>query len=262
MKNPHTIIITVSTFLIVILCSFGGGNGRWDDGAPEGYTGSPADGRDCTYCHGGSASSVDGWITSDIPLEGYTAENTYTITVTLIGSGKKGFEVSPQNSQGAYVGNLTAGTQSHIVGTNYITHSNTISSNPGIWSFEWTAPPAGSGDFTFYGAFAITDNNTRLSTLEVLENNVGIEELASNVFTVYPNPVEDILNIRFSRSLKNLEIELISCSGQVIKLYEESKGIHANGNIQINIPGTTKSGLYILMVKNNKNIFTKKLCVL
>jgi hypothetical protein len=139
-------------------------------GAPAGNTGSPSDGTTCAEsCHGGSAVTQAGLITSTIPTAGYTPGTTYTITASISGSGNKGFQVSPQNTAGTLLGSLIAGTGSQIVGIKYVTHSSAKSSTAASWTFQWIAPAAGTGSVTFYGAFAITQNSTKKSTLVVNE---------------------------------------------------------------------------------------------
>lgn len=126
------------------------------NGAPAGMTGSPGDGDNCTSCHGGTATTTASLITSNIPASGYIPGTTYTITATnsLTGSGKMGFEVSPQNAAGDLLGTLTAGPGSKLIGGGkYVTHSN-ANSTTNSWTFSWTAPVAGTGTVTFYGAFA------------------------------------------------------------------------------------------------------------
>ncbi len=141
-------------------------------GSPAGYTGSPGDGVHCTSCHGGSASTVNGWLTSTIPASGYVAGTVYTITATVSGTGKKGFEVSPQNASGAQLGILAAGTNNHLIGgTKYVTQNSSGSSSATvIYNFTWTAPAAGTGAVTFYGAFTVGKTTTKLSTLAVDED--------------------------------------------------------------------------------------------
>jgi hypothetical protein len=164
---------------VLLLTAFGNPhspkNPEHSSGAPAGYTGSPGDGKNCTQCHGGTATTQAGIITSNIPSQGYTAGSSYTITVTVTGSGNKGFEVSPQNPSGTLLGTLTAGSGNHLTGSNSqdCTHSSPISGSPAIWNFTWTAPSAGTGTVTFYGAFAITQSTTKLSTLVVNENPGG-----------------------------------------------------------------------------------------
>ena len=139
--------------------------------SPYTYTGSPGDGQNCTSCHGGSATPVTGWITSNIPAHGYTPGSSYTITVTATGTGRKGFEVSPQSLTGTQLGVLAAGTGSKLVGgTKYVTHSSAgASGSTSTWSFTWIAPVAGTGAVTFYGAIVVGQPNIKLTKLLVNE---------------------------------------------------------------------------------------------
>ena len=164
-------ILMVAVAAIFLFTAFSGDDSDYaSGGAPAGYTGSPADGQDCHNCHGGSASTVSGWITSNIPTGGYTAGSTYTITVTVTGSGNHGFEVSPQNSSGTLLGTLIAGSGNTLKGSGkYVTHSNSQNGNPQTWNFQWIAPVTGTGTVTFYGAFCVTKSQTRLSTMVVNE---------------------------------------------------------------------------------------------
>ena len=164
-------ILAACVSTVFLLTSYSGENADYPSGAPAGYTGSPGDGQQCqSGCHGGSVQTVTGWITSNIPTAGYTAGTTYTITVTVTGSGNHGFEVSPQNASGTLLGTLIAGSGNKLVGSGkYVTHSSSQNGNPQTWNFQWTAPSVGTGTVTFYGAFCITKSQTRLSTLVVPE---------------------------------------------------------------------------------------------
>lgn len=156
--------------VVFLVSSFSGDDAKYPGGAPAGYTGSPADGKDCKQCHGGSTTPVTDWITSNIPAEGYTPGTTYDITVTVTGSGKKGFEVSPQNLSGSLLGTLQATSGTKLTGSGkYITQTSSSNSNPATWTFNWTAPVAGTGEVTFYGAFTVSKAVTKTSTLTVQE---------------------------------------------------------------------------------------------
>ncbi len=164
-----TLITILSVATLAVLFSFNEPS-RNSSGAQPGHTGSPGDGKNCTFCHGGTASAVTGVITSNIPSSGYTAGQTYTITVTTNGSGRKGFQVSPQNVSGSLLGTLIAGTGNQLVGNGkYVTHSSGVLTPTATWSFQWIAPPTGTGAVTFYGAFVIGQPNVRISTLTVQE---------------------------------------------------------------------------------------------
>lgn len=199
MKRLTYFLTSVSAVLFALLMAgFGGGDLKNSGGAPAGNTNSPGDGQNCTHCMGGTATAVTGWITSDIPVTGYLPGSTYTITVTATGAGKKGFEVSPQTVAGALVGTLTAGTGNKLVGTGkYVTHNASLSSNPAVWTFQWTAPAGGAGDVTFYGSIAVTKTATKTTTLTVSQSTVGIDDPVSHVARVWPNPCRD----RFSATL-------------------------------------------------------------
>lgn len=68
------------------------------------------------------------------------------------------------------MGTLAAGANNQLVGSNkYVTHV-AASASLNTWTFNWTAPVAGTGNVTFYGAFARDKPGpVRLSTLTVSE---------------------------------------------------------------------------------------------
>ena len=166
-KRAYLIIVT---FLMISAISFTSSVFGHSAGAPAGYTGSPGDGHICTSCHGGTATTVSGYFTTDIPANGYTAGNTYTITVSFTGTGGKGFEVSPQDPSGTQLGTLVAGSGSKLVGgTKYCTHNAMQTGATATWVFQWTAPVAGTGDVTFYGAFVITQATCHKESITVPE---------------------------------------------------------------------------------------------
>lgn len=170
-------------------------------GAPGGYAGSPSDGGfTCAVggCHGGTATTKTGWITSNIPTTGYVPGIVYTITATATYAGRStfGFEISPQKAGGALGGtiNITNTAQTHITATKYITHTFSGISGSGnkIWTFNWVAPPVGSGTITFYGAFnAANGDGTSFgdiiytSTLAVSENTAVPVLTTTGTFAVF-----------------------------------------------------------------------------
>jgi hypothetical protein len=263
------IALPILSILIALSCifMFSGFNKR-SSGSPAGKTGSPADASDCTSCHGGTATTATGILSSNIPVSGYTPGSSYTITVTLTGSGNKGFEVSPQNVAGTLLGSLTAGTGTKFPtgSTKYITHSAVKSSNPAVWTFTWVAPASGTGDVTFYGAFTITEPVTKLSTMVVNESSsasiVETDKTGSN-FIVYPNLVTNTLNINYNvTDGGNVSLQLFDIYGRmVIDILEENISSNGSKTKSVSIGNEFKTGVYFLRYTDGKNIETKKIVV-
>ena len=207
-------------------------------GAPAGYSGSPADGQTCANCHGGTATTVSNVLTSNVPASGYVPGTNYTITVSISGaSTRKGFQVSPQNNSGVLIGTLTAGSGNTIVGSKYITHTSSKTTNPGTWTFTWTAPAAGSGTVNFYGAFVSNYSNITKQVLTVNEQTSTITTPTVSATTV--------------ASLTNTSVNLsanINANGKTYNasfLYKDSAAVNwtlvlANPNT---ISGSTNTNL-------------------
>lgn len=245
-------------------------------GAPAGRTGSPSDGQTCTSsgCHSGTASvSPTQIITSNIPTSGYVPGQTYTITATVSQSGinKFGFQISPQAVNGQLLGSLaiTNASATKIVSTKYVTHTSggtAGTSNSRTWSFNWTAPGAGTGDVTFYGAFNFTNGQSnssgdivRLNTLTVNESTgVGVEETeGKNNITVYPNPVSERINVKMDlQESSAVTFQLLDLNGRLMNVNESFEGTAGSSVYSIEIPSSIPSGVYQLLIetKNGKTL--------
>jgi len=203
-------------------------------GAPAGYCGGPGTLGTCTTCHTGTATpSPTPIISSNVPQTGYVPGTTYTITMTMAQAGisEFGFQVSPLSSTGALVGGLsiTNPTQTKIVNLKYVTHTTagTIGSGGSkTWNFNWTAPAAGTGNATFYGAFNYSNNNgsdsgdqivTHTLTIPENQSTTGVAEPSGdNVpVVVYPNPVIDQARVAFTLAAPSkVEIRLLDLNGR------------------------------------------------
>ncbi len=238
--------------MLILLLNFSGEGGlKYPTGAPAGYTGSPGDGANCTACHGGTPTNTSGIISTDIPSTGYVAGLTYNITVAFSGTGKKGFELSPQKPSGEQVGTLIAGAGSQVLsGGKYITHTQASSSTNATWTFQWQAPSQpGSGPVTFYLAHVIKKPNVFLSHLTVDENyHVGMDENepAYGVI-VSPNPASEKLNMHvYLPSDEISTIALVSLDGKEQVILFEGRLKHGANELTFNLPTPLKAGLYIL----------------
>lgn len=225
--------IFIFTIFIILFESFALIKPLRRDGTDPGYTGSPGDSsKNCTTCHLGVATTKAGWITSNIPASGYVAGQTYQIKAknTAMGSTRFGFEVSPQALNGNLLGTMviTDTARTKLVGNDkYITYKSPgvdgVDSN--IWVFNWIAPPKGTGQVVFYGAFNSNPGHkgsdvTTLSTLTLKESTANgiyiIPKKVSN-FSVYPNPASDMINIVFDlKSSSFVTIEITDLEGRKI----------------------------------------------
>jgi hypothetical protein len=247
--------------IALLATAYSGDNADYPGGAPAGYTGSPFDGKNCTTCHGGTATNVDGWITSNVPGTGYVPGGNYIITVTVTGNGKKGFEVSPQDASGNLLGTIVAGTGSQLTGGGkYITHTASINNSPAVWTFNWIAPPAGTGDVTFYGAFALSLSNTRLSTMTVSESTVGINDNGTAAIqgTVSPNPTSGKVTLALGNiNPGTVNIRVLNASGSVI----QTNSFMVNGSswsTPLDLTGQA-AGLYFIETRTGNSVKTMKL---
>jgi hypothetical protein len=117
------------------------------------------------------------------------------------------------------------------VGSNkYVTHSPFGTNGPWgskTWTFNWTAPMAGSGTVVLYGTFNITNSSNTSdgdtifkSTLTIPENSgIGIADNLEGPIkiSVYPNPVTDIINIHFNLEKTSwVQIRLFDMRGKVV----------------------------------------------
>jgi hypothetical protein len=260
------IFFTIPIAAVVILLFANSGNlVHYPGGAPAGYTGSPHDGQNCKDCHNGSVATVQNWITSNVDPTGYLPGQTYTITLTDSGSGKKGFEVSAQNPAGNFLGTLINGSGTEFAegNPNYITHSSSSNSNPKVWTIQWTAPASGSGPVTFYGAFALNMSATKLSTLVVQENiGTGVSQKpAFTPLTVSPNPADKEFSVSFNLDKSSdVEISLVNSETGVVTLVMQEK-MEAVRNTEHFNCSAVAGGLYILRVRSDNQEFSKKIII-
>lgn len=247
------------------------------EGAEPGYTGSPGDSlKNCTFCHGGSTTEVDGWITSDIPATGYKPGETYTITTTNteVEGTRFGFQISPQNFQGDLLGTLVLSdtVQTQLVGSGkYITYTaNGVEGNGSkTWSFKWIAPKKGTRNVTFYGAYNSNfqghkdGDKTFLSALNVQEEGfIGVEAspiLISN-FNVYPNPANNKISIRFNVKEKSaLLIDVTDITGKQIAIILDE--VISGSVIKEFNTSALANGNYFIRLKANDRIMKQTFTV-
>lgn len=185
-------------------------------GSPGAKSGSPGDaGATCTACHSSTVKAKEGWITTDVPSEGYVAGEVYTITLSVAQSGitKFGFELTAEDALGNKVGIFDIGNNNEIKilsSFSSVTHtsSGTSASNgERVWSFKWTAPDEATGEVGLYAAINATNANnatsgdaiytTELKLAEQIDNSIE-QFLLEGWLKVYPNPAVDIVKVHMN----------------------------------------------------------------
>jgi len=241
-------------------------------GSPVSRTGSPGDGSSCySGCHGGfpgTASGSEVVAIGGLPSGGYIPGNTYDLTFTLTDAAvsKFGFQLSPQNVAGDFLGTLISGTGTQIVGTGYLTHQPAATtSGSASWDFQWTAPTAGTGDVTFYSA-SIFANGAQGNAGDVMvtadrvvaeDLTIGINELDNLNLSVYPNPVVDVINIAFKDVDEEIMVTLYGIDGRLIHQKTYTQNL-----ITVNVEAMDlTSGVYFLQLDVAGNSTVKKLLV-
>jgi hypothetical protein len=254
----------------------------YQNGAPSGRSGSISGSSTCTSCHSGGTNAIQpGWITSTVPASGYVPGTTYTVTATCTYAGRSmfGFEMTPENSTGTKKGTIivtnTTTTQTISAGR-YITHKTagtTGTAGSHTWSFNWTAPAAGSGTITFYGAFLCANGNNSSSGDATYKANLAVnEDLIANVLTenstgrpavsVFPNPVSDHLNVNYKINHQGMvEIKLFDLRGRVIESFLSE--IKSPGDYQndFKIPFNLNAGVYFLEIATETGNTTTRVLV-
>jgi hypothetical protein len=247
------------------------------DGTNPGFTGSPGDSlKNCTVCHGGTATPVIEWITSDIPTAGFKPGNTYKITATntSLSHNRFGFSISPQAIDGRMLGTLvvtdTGRTQINGNGK-YITYkpAGVPGQNMAVWEFNWIAPTDGTKEVVFYGAFNSNQDGhkggdlTQLSTLRVYQEGfTSLNELNVGLnLSIYPNPSSDYLNLELNKlDAGETVIKLFTLNGKEV-LNLMSKNLPAGiTKEQINI-SQIESGIYLVQTVCGNQTSTQKLVV-
>ncbi len=244
-------------------------------GAPVGYAGDPGGGnKTCTNCHAGTASTLAGIFSSNIPGTGYVPGNTYTITANFVKSGhvEYGFQASPQDISGAAMGSMAnLGTQTQLIGQGgkYVTHTNSGKSGTGsiTWNFEWTAPTSGSGAVTFYGAFNATNNNNSTSGDQVFKSTMSVNVGTASVFNSYenhfslstfPNPATDNLAINFYlENQSDITIDLIDLKGNKIQMLLLESNSRGETTKSIDISSYQKGIYFIRLTVDGKQSVKK-----
>ena len=212
-------------------------------GSPGGKTDSPNDGASCTGCHYAGVGT-GATITTNIPANGYTPNQVYTITADISHSGinKFGFEITAEkNSGNTKTGSFLVTNSAEMKFANNntaITHKSGGTSGNGsrTWTMDWEAPSTGTGDVTFYGAFIAANGNG---------NNMGDNYHSTNltISEAVVNSISDLSlenDFIFNSATKNIE------SINSVLVYDISGKLVLSTNEKLTSISHLNKGIYIL----------------
>lgn len=253
---------------------------KYVSGAPAGMTGAPGE-FDCTICHSGSlivsdVSLVNDFKLLDVNLQevlAYIPGQTYSVSIDVNSPALvKGFQTSGRilsndSQAGVSVGNSSVQLTSSN-NKEYLTHVAS-STNALPWVYSWTAPTTDVGDIRFYLATNETNSNGANSGdgIRVSQHtyspasNSSLNDISKSSLLNYSfDPYSKILAIKFSTiETGNLTLDLIDLNGKsIFSKSIEKKTIGINSE-EILLPPSIKEGVYVLSIKMNKSLISKKI---
>lgn len=89
---------------------------------------------------------------------------------------------------------------------------------------------------------------------ETTEEVLGVNALFENLFSIYPNPISETFTLTLNESYKDIEVEILTMSGKVIKKVKQSSFVTKAIDIS-----NLSSGVYIVRVKADKNISVERI---
>jgi hypothetical protein len=255
---PFILVFSIPVVLFLMSNSSGSVGGKSGSIGDNGHT--------CTDCHSGTATDKFGWITTNVPSEGYTPGQTYTITATGTHPGvvKFGFELTVENNVGAKVGTLQIiePARTHFTNSNHaITHTsagNVPSGSTNTWTMNWVAPGNVDGPVGIYAAFNAANGNGNTSGDVIYKSNIFISRAAPAPELVGILPDNAIqgevvsvqitgLNTTFSGS-PNV---FLSYSGNGLEVINASNVVVISSTLlsaDFTVPSTASTGLWDLHV--------------
>ncbi len=249
---------TLGVFISSCLMALPAVSHSFSNGPPDGYTGAPGQ-ETCFACHDGfPLNSGPGMFAINAPEE-FQGGGTYQIEVTLQQSGQSrwGFEFTPLDV-GTCTITDTQDTQGSVSGGNsYVKHTSqgtqSGSSGPVSWSFDWTAPQDPPDEVIFYAAGNAANGNgvtsgdyvytafaTSVLSTAAADGGPGSPALGVAVRSI-PNPVRQSATICYSIGARGpATLALYDAEGRLVA--ELFSGDAPAGTHQATWHGTDRHG--------------------
>jgi hypothetical protein len=197
------------------------------------------------------AASLPGATTVVVTAQDGTTQLTYTINYTVAA-------VQTYTVTFSVVG--TNGTLAATVDAAAITSPATVVAGKNV---VFTAAPATNYQVKEWklNNVVVAGNVTNTYTLSTLAANstvtvefelaIGINEVNENVVSIYPNPANDVVNVKMNTTIN--KIEVVSLNGQIV-----AESLINNNEGSINI-STIANGMYFLRIETANGITMNKI---
>lgn len=199
----------------------------------------------------------------------YTPGAVYIVTVVASNQGTNtalthfGFQTTARFANGANAGTLapvSSTTHAYTAGgLTGIEHDGRIARSSNNFyqaSFQWTAPPAGSGAVTFFSAVNLVNNNSAVTgdqpntgSATFAEGTTDVEDVQNAApLAIYPNPAKDQVRIPVQTlPAGEYGITVVSSTGSVV-LQQRARHNGSTETFDVVLPNLA-TGLYGLRLQ-------------
>ncbi len=259
------------------------------DNGKAGNTGSPGEST-CTNCHSSySLNSGGGSINitaSNMPNWEYIPGQVYHLSVTvsrsansLFGLGFEALKANGNTPSGTFT--ITSPTKTTIKNAtvNGVSRPNVVHKLNGgagngsyVFTFDWTAPSSDVGNIVFYAAGNACNNNGnesgdyvyKTSRIITPMNSTGLisSKKETSFMKIYPSPIHEEVTIEYTlESPSQVQISLLSLSGEKIATLINETQFGGNYIEQFNLGSKMKKGLYLLSIETKQKREIKKIVI-
>ena len=150
-----------------------------------------------------------------------------------------------------------------ITGNGYVLTSSATSGNQ--WYLNGSAITGATSQFdtiSIAGAYTVivTDIHGCTSATSAIHDNTGIAEyLQNNLFTLFPNPSHDIINITVNTDKTVEKVYITDVLGKTIRTVH-AKALQQNADYSIDVKEMNK-GIYFLSLQIEGQVITKKIII-
>jgi hypothetical protein len=185
--------------------------------------------------------------------DGTTQTWTVTVTVTAGSSAKDILTFNFNGLTPAVVGTVNATAHTVALTVPYGTNVTALVPTITVSALATVSPAtAVAQNFTAPVVYTVTaqDGTTQAWTVTVTIS-VGINEVTENVASIYPNPANDVVNVKMNNTIN--KIEVVNMNGQVV-----AESVINNNEGSINVSNIA-NGMYFLRIETANGITMNKI---